>query len=97
MEWLLDNWVLVLFGGGMIAMHMFGHGGHGKNGGHGGHACCKSRTAKAELTWTSGMRFRITSPLVGSGASSSRSQWFLLVRSRPLPFGCVVILEHCST
>ncbi len=45
MEWLLDNWVLVLFGGGMIAMHMFGHGGHGKRGGH---ACCKSRTSKAE-------------------------------------------------
>ena len=47
MEWLLDNWVLVLFGGGMIAMHMFGHGGHGKSGGKGGHGCCKSRTSEA--------------------------------------------------
>lgn len=48
MEWVLDNWFLLLFGGGMIAMHMFGHGGHGKSGGKGGHACCKSRTSKAE-------------------------------------------------
>jgi hypothetical protein len=29
MQWVLDNWVWILFGGGMIAMHMFGHGGHG--------------------------------------------------------------------
>ena len=34
MQWLADNWFLVLFGGGMIAMNLFGHG-HG--GGHGGH------------------------------------------------------------
>lgn len=34
MQWLADNWFLVLFGGGMIVMHLFGHG-HG--GGHGGH------------------------------------------------------------
>lgn len=33
MEWFSENWVWVLFIGGMIAMHMFGHGGHG---GHGG-------------------------------------------------------------
>lgn len=32
MQWLVDNWILVLFGGGMIAMHLFGHG----HGGHGG-------------------------------------------------------------
>ncbi len=33
MQWLLDNWILVLFGGGMIAMHLFGHshGGHGRH------------------------------------------------------------------
>ena len=29
MQWVLDNWFLILFGGGMIAMHLFGHGGHG--------------------------------------------------------------------
>lgn len=46
MQWLLDNWVVVLLGGGMIAMHLFGHGhgghGGGKGGGHGsgGHGCC---------------------------------------------------------
>ena len=32
MEWLSENWVWVLFGGGFIAMHMFGHGGHGRGG-----------------------------------------------------------------
>ncbi len=37
MEWVLDNWIWILFGVGMIAMHMFGHGGHGDHGGHGGH------------------------------------------------------------
>ncbi|NPD18964.1 hypothetical protein [Alterinioella nitratireducens] len=30
MEWLSENWVLVLLFGGMAAMHLFGHG-------HGGH------------------------------------------------------------
>jgi len=30
MEWLVENWVLVLVFGGMAAMHLFGHG-------HGGH------------------------------------------------------------
>lgn len=30
MQWILENWILVLVGGGMIAMHLFGHGhGHG--------------------------------------------------------------------
>ena len=29
MEWFSQNWVWVLFAVGMIAMHMFGHGGHG--------------------------------------------------------------------
>lgn len=36
MQWLIDNWFLVLLGGGMIAMHLFGHGRHGGHGGHGG-------------------------------------------------------------
>ena len=26
MQWLLDNWIWALLGGGMIAMHVFGHG-----------------------------------------------------------------------
>ena len=29
MEWFSQNWVWVLFAVGMVAMHMFGHGGHG--------------------------------------------------------------------
>lgn len=31
MQWVIDNWLLVLLGGGMLAMHLFGHGhGHGR-------------------------------------------------------------------
>ncbi len=33
MEWLSENWLLVLFGGGMIAMHFGGHRHGGKGGG----------------------------------------------------------------
>ncbi|MEC5325581.1 DUF2933 domain-containing protein [Aurantimonas sp. A3-2-R12] len=29
MQWVLDNWIWIALGVGMIAMHMFGHGGHG--------------------------------------------------------------------
>ena len=29
MDWLLSNWIWIVFGIAMIAMHMFGHGGHG--------------------------------------------------------------------
>ena len=36
MQWLAENWLLVLLGGGMVAMHLFGHG-HGHGHGHGGH------------------------------------------------------------
>jgi len=33
MQWVIDNWVLVLLGGGFVAMHLFGHGhGHGRKG-----------------------------------------------------------------
>jgi hypothetical protein len=39
MEWFSQNWVWVLFFAGMIAMHMFGHGGHGGHGGDSGHGC----------------------------------------------------------
>lgn len=33
MQWVIENWILVLVGGGMLAMHLFGHG-HGNKGGH---------------------------------------------------------------
>jgi len=33
MQWILENWVIVLFGAGMIGMHLFGHR-HGGKGGH---------------------------------------------------------------
>ena len=36
MEWLTENWILVLVIGGMAAMHLFGHR-HGGGRGHGGH------------------------------------------------------------
>lgn len=35
MQWLADNWIVVLLVGGMAAMHLFGHGGHGGHGGAG--------------------------------------------------------------
>lgn len=44
MQWLAENWFLVLFGGGMIAIHLFGHG----HGGHGG--CCKKKPKDAPKT-----------------------------------------------
>ncbi len=34
MQWIVDNWLVLLLGGGMVAMHLFGHG-HGSHGGHG--------------------------------------------------------------
>jgi len=50
MQWLSENWILVLFGGGMIAMHLFGHGHGGKSGsggsGGGGGGCCGGKKAK---------------------------------------------------
>lgn len=42
MQWLLDNWIWVLLGGGMIAMHLFGHGSHG------GHGKSSTEAASAE-------------------------------------------------
>lgn len=37
MGWISQNWVWVLFAVGMIAMHLFGHGGHGGHGHGDGH------------------------------------------------------------
>ncbi len=37
MQWMIENWLLLLVGGGMLAMHLFGHGhghGHGHRRGH---------------------------------------------------------------
>lgn len=34
MQWITENWLLILLGGGMVAMHLFGHGKHGGKGGH---------------------------------------------------------------
>lgn len=33
MQWISENWVTILLIGGMLAMHLFGHGrgGHGKS------------------------------------------------------------------
>lgn len=45
MQWLIDNWFLVLLLGGMGAMHLFGHG----HGGHGGHGK-KEKKPKADDT-----------------------------------------------
>jgi len=58
MEWLFENWVIVLLFGGMAAMHLFGHGhggkhGKGDKGGHGdrhgqGHSGHKDGTTTDE-------------------------------------------------
>lgn len=39
MEWILENWIFILFAALFIGMHLFGFGcgGHGKHGDHGGH------------------------------------------------------------
>ena len=40
MLWFANNWILIAFVVGMLAMHLFGHRGHGGHGGrsrHGGH------------------------------------------------------------
>ena len=34
MQWIFDNWLILLLVGGIMAMHLFGHG-HGGHGGHG--------------------------------------------------------------
>lgn len=35
MQWIIENWIVLLLGGGMVAMHLFGHK-HGHKGkGHG--------------------------------------------------------------
>ncbi len=38
MEWVLENWIFILFAALFIGMHVFGFGcgGHGKHGAHGG-------------------------------------------------------------
>lgn len=45
MQWLSQNWIWVLFGGGFIALHLFGHGGHG---GHGDHRESKIETEDSD-------------------------------------------------
>ena len=40
MEWVMENWIFILFSTIFIGMHLSGHGccgGHGKDGGDGGH------------------------------------------------------------
>ncbi|KKM71747.1 hypothetical protein LCGC14_1427490 [marine sediment metagenome] len=32
MQWVIDNWIWIALGVGVIALHMFGHGGHGGHG-----------------------------------------------------------------
>ena len=43
MEWLVQNWVWVLFFIAFVAMHLFGHGGHG------GHRAHDDRKPKERL------------------------------------------------
>ena len=34
MQWLGNNWIWIVFAVGMIAMHVFGHGGRSRHSGH---------------------------------------------------------------
>ena len=55
MQWVIDNWVLVLLGGGMVAMHLFGHGhghGHGRKGRHRGAGAAPDDRADAAAPQT---------------------------------------------
>ncbi|VAW17386.1 hypothetical protein MNBD_ALPHA09-1715 [hydrothermal vent metagenome] len=50
MQWVLDNWIWLVFGGGMAAMHLVGHG---KRGGHGSgqeksQSCCGHREKETD-------------------------------------------------
>lgn len=45
MQWIVDNWLILLLVGGMLAMHMFGHG-HGR-GGHGGDGGVQGRRSSS--------------------------------------------------
>ena len=45
MEWLTENWVLVLVVGGMAALHLFGHG----RGGHNHGKTAKRQTAQKKV------------------------------------------------
>jgi hypothetical protein len=47
MQWLADNWIWLVVIGGMVGMHMFGHG-HGAHGKGGGGGCCGGGTDKAK-------------------------------------------------
>ena len=34
MQWFASNWIWIVFAVGMIAMHLFGHGGRSRHGSH---------------------------------------------------------------
>ncbi|HEY9038347.1 MAG TPA: hypothetical protein VIN05_05330 [Roseovarius sp.] len=46
MQWILENWVLLLVGSAMVAMHLFRHG-H-KDRGHVSHPGCAKRAEAVE-------------------------------------------------
>ncbi|PTX41278.1 MULTISPECIES: hypothetical protein [Rhodobacterales] len=52
MEWLSENWVLVLLFGGMAAMHLFGlgHGGHKDGKTSRSHSAYEKKTAASSDT-----------------------------------------------
>jgi hypothetical protein len=41
MQWITENWLLILLGGGLIAMHLFGHKKHRGKGGYTGNSTKK--------------------------------------------------------
>jgi len=49
MQWITDNWIWLALGGGMLAMHLFGHrkGGHGQ-GQAKGRGCCAGHQSETK-------------------------------------------------
>ncbi|WP_138935006.1 hypothetical protein [Roseovarius arcticus] len=52
MQWVYENWLLLLVGGGMIAMHLFGHGHGHKSGRKNAHHHSTKKTAASDLKTT---------------------------------------------
>jgi hypothetical protein len=61
MQWITENWLLILLGGGLITLHLFGHSKHGGKGGHTGNGAKKSE-ALARITSKSGSKETVKPP-----------------------------------
>ncbi|MFV2035389.1 MAG: hypothetical protein ACC631_09835 [Halocynthiibacter sp.] len=49
MQWIIENWILLALGGGMLVMHLFGHGKHGGHGGRNKHGDSNNNQTKTDM------------------------------------------------